>query len=80
MFIIEDNGIGREQAARYKTREHIEYQSRGMSLTADRIRLININNGSGIRVEVIDLKNPLGEAIGTRVEIRFRRNDKLADQ
>ena len=80
VFVIEDNGIGREQAARYKTREHIEYQSRGMSLTADRIRLININNGSGIRVEVIDLKNPLGEAIGTRVEIRFRRNDKLADQ
>jgi len=80
LFIIEDNGIGREQAAGYKTREHIEYQSRGMSLTADRIRLINMNNGSGIRVEVIDLKNSLGEATGTRVEIRFRIYNNIQDE
>ncbi|WP_431216027.1 sensor histidine kinase [Puia sp. P3] len=26
---VEDNGIGRSEAARYKTIEHIEYQSRG---------------------------------------------------
>jgi len=70
-FIIEDNGIGREQAARYKTREHIEYQSKGMSLTADRIRLINTVKGGSIRTEVIDLKDPQGGAFGTRVIVRF---------
>jgi len=74
-FVIEDNGIGRERAARYKTREHIEYQSRGMSLTADRIRLINAVNKESIGVEVIDLKNEQDEASGTRVIIRFPRFD-----
>jgi ligand-binding sensor domain-containing protein len=80
VFVVEDNGIGREQASRYKTREHIEYQSRGMSLTADRIRLINMNNGSSIRVRVIDLKNSQGEAAGTRVEIRFQRYDNFQEE
>jgi len=74
-FVIEDNGIGREQAARYKTREHIEYQSKGMSLTADRIRLINTINGDGIKVEVIDLTGLKGESAGTRVIVRFPRYD-----
>jgi len=74
-FVIEDNGIGREQAARYKTREHIEYQSRGMSLTADRIRLINTVNGDSIRVEVLDITDRRGNAAGTRVTVRFPRYD-----
>jgi len=74
-FVIEDNGIGREQAARYKTREHIEYQSKGMSLTADRVRLINDVNGDSIRVEVIDLVDREGGAEGTRVIVRFPRFD-----
>jgi len=74
-FVIEDNGIGREQAARYKTREHIEYQSKGMSLTADRVRLINTVNGDSIRVEVIDLMDLQGGSEGTRVIVRFPRFD-----
>jgi hypothetical protein len=69
--IIEDNGIGRQSAAQYKTREHIEYQSRGMSLTADRIRLINAVHGNSIRTEVIDLQDGQGRAAGTRVIIEF---------
>ncbi|HVV07269.1 MAG TPA: hypothetical protein VHC96_23740, partial [Puia sp.] len=52
-------------------REHIEYQSKGMSLTADRIRLINSTHEEHIEVEVIDLKDPLGAAAGTRVVIKF---------
>ncbi|MBN8852358.1 MAG: hypothetical protein BGO55_01260 [Sphingobacteriales bacterium 50-39] len=74
-FVIEDNGIGREQSARYKTREHIEYQSKGMSLTADRIRLINAVNKESISIEVIDLKNAQDEPSGTRVIVRFPRFD-----
>ena len=78
--VVEDNGIGREQAARYKTREHIEYQSKGMSLTADRIRLINRVHGESIQVEIIDLKDRSGKAIGTRVIIRFSRFDQLSQK
>jgi hypothetical protein len=75
VFIIEDNGIGREKAASYKTREHIEYQSRGMSLTADRIRLINAMNEDEITVEIIDLKEANGDASGTRVIVKFPKFD-----
>ncbi len=68
---IEDNGIGREKASRYKTVEHIEYQSKGMTLTAERIGLMNSLYGEGIGVEVIDLKDDTGVATGTRVIMRF---------
>lgn len=68
---IEDNGIGREKASRYKTVEHIEYQSKGMTLTAERIGLMNSLYGEGIGIEVIDLKDEAGVAMGTRVIMRF---------
>jgi ligand-binding sensor domain-containing protein len=68
---IEDNGIGREKASRYKTVEHIEYQSKGMTLTAERIGLMNSLYGEGIGVEVIDLKDETGAPMGTRVMVRF---------
>ena len=70
-IVIEDNGIGREKAASYKTVEHIEYQSKGMSLTADRIGLMNTLYGEGIGVEVIDLKDGDGQPQGTRVVMKF---------
>jgi ligand-binding sensor domain-containing protein len=68
---IEDNGIGRDQAARYKTTEHIEYQSKGMFLTAERIGLINTIYGEGIGVEIIDLRDETGKPAGTRVLMKF---------
>jgi ligand-binding sensor domain-containing protein len=75
--IVEDNGIGRERSARYKTVEHIEYQSRGMTMTADRIRMINTAYGGDIRVQVIDLRDDEGEPTGTRVVMQFRVFDNL---
>jgi ligand-binding sensor domain-containing protein len=71
VVIVEDNGIGRERAAQYKTGEHIEYQSKGMTLTADRIRMMNAGNKERITVEVIDLKDAQDRAAGTRVTISF---------
>ena len=68
---VEDNGIGRKQAAAYKTREHIEYQSKGMSLTADRIRMMNVKYNDSIRIEVIDLQDSTGQPAGTRVVMQF---------
>jgi LytS/YehU family sensor histidine kinase len=76
-IIVEDNGIGREQAARYKTAEHIEYQSKGMSLTADRVRMMNATYDKDIKVEVTDLRDDRGPA-GTRVVIQFRHFDAPA--
>jgi ligand-binding sensor domain-containing protein len=71
MVTIEDNGIGRKKAASFKTREHIEYQSKGMALTADRIRMMNATYKDTIHVEVIDLEDKDGGAAGTRVVMQF---------
>lgn len=76
VFIIEDNGIGREKAARFKTTEHIEYQSKGMLLTADRIRLINSVYGEEIKLGIIDVKNEIQEITGTRVTVEFPKFDQ----
>ncbi len=75
--VVEDNGIGRERSARYKTTEHIEYQSKGMTMTEERIRMINAAYGGDIRVEVIDLEDAAGQPAGTRVVMQFRIFDNL---
>lgn len=68
---VEDNGIGRKKAAGFKTREHIEYQSKGMSLTADRIRMMNAKYNDSILIDVIDLEDQTGKPAGTRVTMEF---------
>jgi LytS/YehU family sensor histidine kinase len=68
---IRDNGIGRKKALEYRTREHIEYQSKGMSLTSARIQMIRVLYKSEIEVQVEDLQDRDGRPEGTRIQIRF---------
>ncbi len=71
VVVIEDNGIGRKMAAYYKTANPIEYQSKGMSLTADRLELMNRNFSKKITVLLEDLVDQSLEPLGTRVTINF---------
>ena len=71
MVTIRDNGIGRQKAREYKTGEHIEYQSKGMSLTSSRIKMINILYKSQIDINVEDLQDEHGQPAGTRIVISF---------
>ena len=68
---IRDNGIGRKKALEYRTGEHIEYQSKGMSLTSARIQMIRVLYKSEIEVRVEDLQDGNGRPEGTRIEISF---------
>lgn len=68
---IEDNGIGREKAKELKSRQHIEYQSKGMLLTRERVEAINKNMHDKISIQVIDLKKENGEAAGTKILMHF---------
>lgn len=70
---IQDNGIGRAKAAEFKSRQHIEYQSKGMSLTSKRISLLNTIAENKITVTITDLRQPDGQAAGTLVEIKLAR-------
>lgn len=66
---VRDNGVGREKAAEYKSKQHIEYQSKGMSLTSKRINLLNTISEKKIVLSVTDLKDIDGVPTGTLVEL-----------
>jgi ligand-binding sensor domain-containing protein len=67
-IVIEDNGIGREQANKYN--ETNTANSLAMKLTSQRIEMINELRGrGGLKVLISDLKDQEGNACGTRVEL-----------
>jgi len=70
---IEDNGIGREAAQQYKSKYHIQYQSKGMSINKDRIDILNSYNAKKIEIFINDLYDKNNEASGTRVDIYLRQ-------
>ncbi|WP_207632653.1 sensor histidine kinase [Foetidibacter luteolus] len=69
--VIEDNGIGRKMSRQLKGNTTIEYQSKGMSLTSDRIKLINESSAQKIEVMIEDLEDETAVPRGTRVTVRF---------
>jgi hypothetical protein len=68
---IEDNGIGRKQAQQYKSLMPVEYQSRGMTLTARRLEMMNKTQAVPIVIEIEDLATNDQQPAGTRVAIYF---------
>jgi hypothetical protein len=69
--ILEDNGVGRKAAMQYKSISPINYQSKGLSLTADRITMFNQEHAQKITMQIDDLEDELRHALGTRVTIKF---------
>lgn len=62
---IDDNGIGRAKAAAMKSAAHVEYQSKGMTISKRRAELYNI------RLEVIDKLDTFNNATGTIVIVKI---------
>ncbi|MDX1477542.1 MAG: histidine kinase [Saprospiraceae bacterium] len=60
---IEDNGIGREQAQRLRTRSRSKQESLGMQITSDRLGLLQALYGHEARVQVTDLVDPPGTVV-----------------
>ena len=69
--ILEDNGVGRKAALHYKSISPINYQSKGLSLTADRIEMFNKEHEQKISMHIDDLEDEAQNALGTRVTIHF---------
>jgi hypothetical protein len=65
---ITDDGIGREKAAELKSKS-ATHKSHGLKVTSQRIEMMNKLNSSGAKVNIIDQKDELGHASGTRVEL-----------
>lgn len=65
--IIEDNGIGRDAAAAFKTDE--KQESLGVKITEQRLQQSIKDKSAGPAVRYIDLVDAQGQAAGTRVEV-----------
>ncbi|MDO6431878.1 histidine kinase [Flavitalea sp. BT771] len=69
--IIEDNGVGRKLAQQYKSLSPIEYQSRGMTLTARRVEMMNRAKAVPMLIDVEDIETGDHQAAGTRIILCF---------
>ena len=70
-IVIEDNGIGREEAQKIKTRSKSKNKSMGISINTQRINLLRELYGNNANIEIIDLKNSNGQSCGTQVIVEF---------
>jgi len=71
-YIIEDNGIGRDQSRVYNQLNKPFHKSVGMKLTQDRINIFNRETGSSENVKIIDLFDDEDKPIGTRIEYAIK--------
>jgi len=71
-YIIEDNGIGREQSRMYNALNKPFHKSVGMKLTQERINIFNQSNGNGSTVKIIDLYDEMNKPAGTRIEFAIK--------
>jgi tetratricopeptide (TPR) repeat protein len=69
--IIEDNGIGREEAQKRKKAENGNHNSLGTRIVTSRLDLVNSLYGTSLKTTYTDLKNESGEPAGTKVEIQI---------
>jgi tetratricopeptide (TPR) repeat protein len=65
---IEDNGVGREKAAELRLKSDQNHRSLATSITQERIKILNRKFRPKITMEVTDLIDEKGNAVGTRVE------------
>lgn len=68
---VEDNGIGRKASAALNEKRLKKHQSFATSATQNRIELLNIGRTKDISLQIIDLTDEAGNALGTKVEIRI---------
>lgn len=68
---VEDNGIGREQAKAFKSKEGIKNKSYGMQISKDRILLFNELYSTNATVDVEDLRGEQSELTGTKVTLEI---------
>ncbi|MBD2755682.1 sensor histidine kinase [Spirosoma validum] len=68
---ITDDGVGRKQAAEFKSKSATRKKSFGLKLTADRIALINQLYHTQTQINVIDLIDNQGNSKGTSVIVNI---------
>jgi ligand-binding sensor domain-containing protein/two-component sensor histidine kinase len=73
-YIIEDNGVGRNEAMRINEKNKPNHKSVGLEITANRIVHLNALNPIANAVVFTDLYDASGRASGTSVKITIKAN------
>ncbi len=68
---ITDDGVGREQAATYKSKSATQQKSFGLKMTSERISIINQLYHINAEVKIKDLKDSMNNSTGTKVIIQI---------
>ena len=68
---ITDDGVGREQAASYKSKSATQQKSFGLKMTSERISIINQLYHINAEVKIKDLKDSMNNSTGTKVIIQI---------
>jgi ligand-binding sensor domain-containing protein len=71
LCIVDDNGIGRLKARQLRSHMHVEYQSKGMTLAAERVKALNRQYNEFVAIEVIDKADGEKTPTGTRIVVYF---------
>lgn len=69
LCVVEDNGIGRENAMKIKEKSGLRQKSQGIIITRERLEILNSQLKNKISVEITDIKDAEGNAAGTRVRL-----------
>lgn len=67
--LVEDDGIGRQQAIAIQKQNQRHHRSRALQITNERLHALSTVEGYDITITITDLRDANGEAAGTRVEV-----------
>jgi len=68
---VSDDGVGRQQAAAYKSKTATKNKSYGLKMTSERISIINQLYNMDADVEITDLTDAANNPTGTKVKIKI---------
>jgi sensor histidine kinase YesM len=73
---VEDNGVGREKARELKSKQVLKNKSYGSKISEDRIQHFNRLHGIESIINVVDLIDDQGQAVGTKVifDLSIKKN------
>lgn len=69
--VVKDNGVGRAQSRLYKASGGETHESKGMSITLNRVEMLNRMYNSDIRIVTEDISQPEEGGTGTKVTIQL---------
>ena len=77
--VIEDDGLGREKAAEFKSKSAENEKSLGLKITTERLALLNQENDFNTFYKIEDVINGDNEIAGTRVQLKIRHKENMEE-